>query len=237
MCCRHSAERTPHGVGVSGGVRRWLKTKSSSTLKSSLSGIKLDAPGKQDAKLSRFRDHRSGTCTPNLNLNRSGVNRSRKSGANLGIKNQTGQEPESEIQRVIAKLLKPSVDTDEETEYHSYVFCFDYTDHLWEMNVHLHIFKLSMTTEILMVYSNQSYLHQFDDLCLDSASAREDIYDADLRVYEKTVALSSRCDDHHHQMPLIEVDTKSRMMYQEAVMIATTSGRLERVANMIDHLV
>lgn len=178
---RHSAERTPHGVGVSGGVRRWLKTKSNSTLKSSFSTHKGQSPGRPHMRF------------PNVSGDRQAELRNRRSNGD-GFMNDPsnrfegddgegpGDQDASEIELVTTKLLKPSVDLDEEQEYHS-------------------------------------YLHQFDQLCLHSSSSLDDIYEADLKIYEKSVALPSTFDSNHS----IKVDHRSLQLYEEVVMIATTN--------------
>ncbi|KAG0143743.1 hypothetical protein CROQUDRAFT_660821, partial [Cronartium quercuum f. sp. fusiforme G11] len=178
---RHSAERTPHGVGVSGGVRRWLKTKSDSTLKSSFSANKNESNFKPEGKLTDLRDLRTDLRITQASRNDQIVDWSNK----LGSQNFTNEiEPTSEIERVTAQLLKPSVNIEEEKEYHS-------------------------------------YLHQFDQLRLHSTSTQDDdIYEDDLRIYEQCAALASSSDASQS----IGVDSKSRQLYEEVVMIATSTA-------------
>ncbi|KAH9818668.1 SacI homology domain-containing protein [Melampsora americana] len=178
---RHSAERTPHGVGVSGGVRRWLKTKSTSTLKSSFSAHKSESPARADLRFPIIGgDHH--TELRNQQSHGDGFNNDLSARFEGDEGNMPGGKESTEIELVTTKLLKPSVDFDEEQEYHS-------------------------------------YLHQFDQLCLHSTSSLDDIYEADFKIYEKSISLPSTFDSNHS----IKVDPRSLQLYEEVVMVATTT--------------
>ncbi|MBW0463316.1 hypothetical protein O181_003031 [Austropuccinia psidii MF-1] len=168
---RHSAERTPHGVGVSVGVRRWLKTKSNSTLKSSSTAHK--GPERFWAHETRVHN----LCNEVVGETSSGFHYDEE------YASSAGQQFANESERVVHKFLHPTIEPDEAREYHSYV-------------------------------------HQFDELRLHSGPVRAEVYDVDLRLYEKTINLSSgsRLD---HQFPPIKVDERNRLLYEEAVHFST----------------
>lgn len=180
---RHSAERTPHGVGVSVGVRRWLKTKSNLTLKSNLGTM-----GRAGGNKGRPRgplETREGRVPPVGSHEPIGEN-----GLGLDFHDDRGSlggdGTGNDTKRVAIKLLHPTVDMDEAREYHS-------------------------------------YLHQFDKSRLGSTSAKDEIYETDLRTYKRSAALSSSFVSDHHQAAIIEVDEKNRLLYEESVLCASMS--------------
>ncbi|PLW43090.1 hypothetical protein PCANC_03792 [Puccinia coronata f. sp. avenae] len=179
---RHSAERTPHGVGVSVGVRRWLKTKSNLTLKSNLGTIKgiSSSKGRSKSQLAGTRDTRILKTAPHRET---ALGLSLNDDQASSVAGVTGNE----TRRLATKLLEPTVEVEESREYHS-------------------------------------YLHQFDKLKLYSTSARNDIYEADLKIYEKSAALSSSDpSEGYHLTSAIQVEEKNRLLYEEAFMVATMS--------------
>ncbi|OAV99008.1 hypothetical protein PTTG_02445 [Puccinia triticina 1-1 BBBD Race 1] len=180
---RHSAERTPHGVGVSVGVRRWLKTKSNLTLKSNLSTIKGVSTNKGPSK-GQLRGGREPRMSAMVTHGETALGLNFHDDQASSVAGGTGNE----TKRLATKLLQPNVDVEEAREYNS-------------------------------------YLHQFDKLKLYSTSARSDIYEADLKIYEKSAALSSPDpSEGYYPTSTIQVEKKNRLLYEEAVMVATMSA-------------
>ncbi|KAI9604925.1 hypothetical protein H4Q26_002895 [Puccinia striiformis f. sp. tritici PST-130] len=176
---RHSAERTPHGVGVSVGVRRWLKTKSNLTLKSNPSTIKGIGTSKGRSKGQLGQEPR----IPPMITHQGSLGLKLHDDQASSVVGGTGNE----TKRLAIKLLQPNVDAEEAKEY-------------------------------------ISYLHQFDKLKLYSTSARNDIHEADLKVYEKSVAICSPDpSEGYYPTSTIQVGENNRLLYEEAVMIATMS--------------
>ncbi|KAI8457455.1 SacI homology domain-containing protein [Phakopsora pachyrhizi] len=190
---RHSAERTPHGVGVSVGVRRWLKTKSSLTLKSGVSLGSSKVAGDHEKSMLRFRALQMGGNSGSNNYDFSNqfvLNRN-----NFGVnfhKNLNGlrgfpRKEVCEIERIATRLTNPVVDRDEEKEYHS-------------------------------------YLHQFDQLRLCSTSTKDEIYEGDLRIYEKSSAISNfqlESSQRALNNRILFVNGKNRKIYLDSVLVSS----------------